>query len=123
LIGTTQKAIDTNNDGKPDQWEERDGGRLISIKADRDFNGTIDYIVSFNDNGEKKLEEIDFNYDGNMDDYYFYSNGVLKRREIDSNYDQKVDIWVYLTKGIYVTKFERDTDFDGEIDLIRDYDK
>ena len=69
-----------------------------------------------------KVREYDYNLDGHMDDFYFYERGVLIRQEIDSNFDELVDIWVYLHKGIYIKRYELDTDYDGKIDRIVDYD-
>jgi hypothetical protein len=71
--------------------------------------------------GRKMYEELDFNNDGRMDDFYYYTDGVLERREIDSNYDDAVDVWVYIYEGVYVERYERDTDFDGEIDEVETF--
>ena len=89
--------------------------------ADRDSDGTVDYAVRVDERGYKLGEAMDFNLDGRMDDFYFYSNNVLQRQEIDSNFDQAIDIWIYLWRGVYVQKWERDTDYDGAVDMIRDY--
>lgn len=83
---------------------------------DRDDDGIVDYAVMVNDNGHKVREAMDHNYDGRMDDFYFYENDVLQRQELDSNYDEQIDIWIYLRRGVYITMWERDRDFDGIID-------
>ncbi len=88
---------------------------------DRNEDGTPDYAVRVNDRGQKLHEAMDFNFDGKMDDYYVYANDVLQREEIDSNYDGEIDIWVYLRRGVYIRMWERDTDFDGVIDLREVY--
>jgi hypothetical protein len=95
----------------------------IDIEFDRNNDGLIDYFIRHNDKGEKLYEELDFNYDGEMDDFYYYTRGILEKREIDSNYDMQVDIWVYIHEGVYIIKYERDTDYDGEIDQVRDFSK
>ena len=56
-----------------------------------------------------------------MDDFYFYENGVLVRHEIDSNFDSLPDIWVYLDEGVYIKRIERDKDFDGTPDFVKQY--
>jgi hypothetical protein len=94
---------------------------LKRIIIDSDANGIIDYIIILDSAGEKLSEERDFNGDSVMDDFYFYASGVLMRREIDSNFDSRVDIWVHLIKGIYVSRYERDTDFDGVPDLVKEF--
>lgn len=92
------------------------------LTSDRDDDGRVDYAVQIDERGYKTREAMDFNFDGLMDDFYFYDNDVLQRQEIDSNYDRIVDIWIFMWRGVYVRRWERDTDFDGTVDLIRDYD-
>ena len=91
------------------------------LTADRDNDGRVDYAVRVDERGYKLREAMDYNLDGRMDDFYFYSNDVLQRQEIDSNFDRAIDIWIYMWRGVYVQKWERDTDYDGVVDLIRDY--
>jgi len=117
----SQNEVDTNNDGKVDQWIEYPEEGVTLMKFDRDFDGSIDYVVKVDEIGNKLYEELDYDYDGFMDDFYFYSTGVLIRREVDTNFDGAVDLWVYLTEGVYVERYERDTDFDGEIDLVKKF--
>ena len=93
------------------------------LTDDRDANGVIDYAIRLDDRGYRVQEAVDFNYDGQMDDFYFYANDVLQREEIDSNYDGQIDIWVFLYRGVYIRMWERDTDFDGVIDTREDYDQ
>ena len=91
------------------------------IRTDRDEDGNFDYNLRVNEMGRKMYEELDFNYDGAMDDFYYYSDGVLERREIDSNYDEDIDIWVYIHEGVYIERYEMDKDFDGEVDTIETF--
>lgn len=111
---------DTNSDGKIDRWIKTSGNKVSEISLDRDYDGEVDYLVKYDDNSNKLEEQLDFNYDGIMDDFYYYAGGKMKRREIDTNYDERIDIWVYLD-GIYINKYEKDIDFDGKIDLVEDY--
>jgi hypothetical protein len=111
---------DNNDDGKIDRWIYLSGGTVERVEIDRDFDGKVDYIIFYDEEDLKKEEQLDYNYDGEMDDLYLYVKGKLKRREIDTNYDSKIDVWVYLD-GIYIEKYEKDTDFDGEIDFIKNY--
>ena len=100
--------------------ESYDTGWLTS---DRDEDGRIDYAIKIDDRGYRVREAMDFNFDGHMDDFYFYANDVLQRQELDSNFDRRVDIWIYMWRGVWVRKWERDTDYDGVVDLTRDYDE
>jgi len=115
--------LDNNGDGNIDRWVEKEGGVTRKIKSDRNFDNKIDYLSKFNEDGKMEYEEIDYNYDGDMDDFYYYSKGSLIRREIDSNYDGKIDIWVYLRDGIYIKQYKRDTNFDGQIDIDKEFGK
>lgn len=99
---------------------ESSGGSTLEV--DRNEDGNIDYVIKLDENSRKTYEELDYNHDGTMDDFYYYSDGVLQRREIDTNYDGKIDVWVFLHEGVYIKRYERDTDFDGEVDLIKDFD-
>ena len=91
------------------------------LTLDRNEDGIPDYAVRVNDRGQKLQEAMDFNYDGKMDDFYVYANDVLQREEIDSNYDGEIDIWIFLRRGVYIRMWERDTDYDGLIDLREVY--
>ncbi len=104
-----------------DEQKREEVTLVSSLETDRDNDGTIDYLLGFDESGKKIYEELDFNYDGKMDDFYYYTSGVLIRREIDTNYDSKVDVWVYIHEGVYIERYERDLDYDGEIDQIKDF--
>ena len=93
------------------------------LTSDRNADGVIDYAVKIDEKGNKLREAMDFNYDGRMDNFYFYANDVLQWQEVDSNYNRQVDIWIYLWRGVYVRKWERDIDHDGVVDISRDYDE
>lgn len=116
-----ETAIDRNNDGKPDRWVTTlpDGGQII--KSDNSYDGKVDYILEIDNAGSKVFEQVDFNHDGEMDDFYYYKNGVLERQEIDTNFDKNIDVWIYLEEGIYIIKIERDKNHDGVIDYTKKY--
>lgn len=89
--------------------------------GDIDDDGVADYAAIVNPRGVKFKEAVDYNRDGLMDDFYFYEDGILVREEIDSNFDGAIDIWVFMSEGIYIKEWRRDTDFDGEVDVQREY--
>ena len=98
-------------EGKPTTW----------IELDRNKDGRTDQAMLLDQKGLKIYEELDYNFDGEMDDFCYYAGGVLVREEIDTNFDGKIDIWVFLQKGIYIERYMRDTDFDGVIDIDKKY--
>ena len=114
----TEYAFDSNKDGRPDKWYVYEDGYVNVERSDLNFDGKVDFIVEFDKKGKKKYEEMDNNFDGVMDTFYYYEKGVAVKNTIDSNYDGKVDIWIYL-QGVYVDRYEQDTDFDGVIDRTR----
>ncbi len=109
---------------EPASWQrfpvEEYGDEWLTLDRNRD--GRVDYAVQVNDRGHKLREAMDFNYNGYMDNFYFYTDGELTRHEIDSNSDQQIDIWVYLFEAIYIRMWERDTNHDGYIDQRVDYE-
>ena len=91
------------------------------FEYDTNEDGQVDYLVKFDDKGEKLAEALDYNHDGFMDDFHYYKNGMLVERLIDSNYDTNIDVWVYLSEGVYVQKYEQDSNHDGVIDTIKNF--
>ena len=105
-------TLDRNADGRPDQWYELAGDRVTSLSLDRNYDERIDYTVEYDGDSRKVREEMDFNFDGRMDDFYFFEAGQLVRQEVDSNFDGRIDVWVSL-EGQYIRGYEMDRDFDG----------
>jgi hypothetical protein len=92
------------------------------MEVDSNGDGRTDYLICTHiESGDKMMEALDYNHDGEMDDFYYYKNGVLVERAIDSNYDNKVDLWVYIEQGVYIACFEKDNDFDGTMDELKRY--
>ena len=102
-------------------YSEQDDGETIEMDSNDD--GTVDYLMRTSSKGEKSAEVLDYDHNGEMDDFYCYEKGVLISRAIDSNADGRIDIWVYLDEGVYVKRYERDVDYDGEIETVKDYEE
>ncbi len=112
---------DRNDDGKTDQWIDDLGDDRFRVTKDNNFDGNVDYALIYTSDGRKEFEELDINFDGEMDDFSYYRSGVLYLRKLDTNYDGTNDLFVFLDEGVYIWKIERDTDFDGEIDYVKEY--
>jgi len=93
-----------------------------AIELDSNQNGRIDYLIKTGEDGKKVMEVLDYDHNGTMDDFYIYDHGVLIQRAIDSNADGNIDIWVYLEEGVYIARYEEDTNFDGTMDRVKNYD-
>jgi hypothetical protein len=91
------------------------------LEFDRNKDGRMDHVMILDEKGRKLYEELDFNFDGRMDDLCFYTNGVLQSEWIDTNFDGKIDLWVYLRNGVYVDRYERDTNYDGVVDKVKQF--
>jgi len=96
-----------------------EGNGIIQYEYDTNKDGRVDLVVRLDAQGKRVSESVDFNHDGKMDDFYTYRNGVLVSREVDTNFDGKVDLRVWLKGGIYVTRYERDLNFDGKPDIVK----
>lgn len=90
---------------------------------DSNGDGKVDFLEKQNEDGKKIMEMIDFNHDGIMDDFYYFTDGIITLRKIDSNFDQKIDVWVYIKEGKYIEKYERDLDYDGNVDQVKVFGK
>lgn len=93
-----------------------------AIELDSNQNGKVDYLIKTGEDGKKIMEVLDYDHNGTMDDFYMYDHGVLIQRAIDSNADGNIDIWVYLEEGVYIARYEEDTNFDGTMDKVKNYD-
>jgi hypothetical protein len=91
------------------------------VELDRNGDGKVDYRVYYDRSGRVSREELDFDFDGTMDTFYYYAGGVLQRQEIDTNGDGKIDLWVYVVDGQYIQRYERDTNGDGKPDLVKSF--
>lgn len=90
------------------------------ITGDTSSDGSVDYALQLDDN-EKRYEAMDYNRDGMMDDFYIYRNGVLHAELLDTNFDGEIDLWIYMHDGIRVRGYERDTNYNGTIDLVKEF--
>ena len=98
-----------------------DGYKTTQIDLDRNNDGKTDHILLLDEKGQKLFEELDYNFDLQMDDFCLYEKGVLVKELIDTNFDGKIDMWVYIQNGVYIERYERDTDFDGIIDKVKQF--
>ena len=81
--GGTFTEIDSNDDGKMDQWHHMsDDNKIIKIEYDNNGDGQIDQIDIYERNKTPVRVEADRNLDGSMDQFQFYrADGSLEKIE------------------------------------------
>jgi hypothetical protein len=72
----TEVAVDTNFDGRSDVREYYDHGVLIRRETDRNFDGVVDLIESFDPVTCERVREVaDVDFDGRADLFLLFQNG------------------------------------------------
>jgi hypothetical protein len=111
---------DVNKDGKPDGWTYVNNGNGEKQEMDINFDGNIDAVYVYEWGGKVKEEILDTDYDGRMDNWRTYEDGNLVEDQIDSDADGEVDIWFYIDRGMII-RLEIDTSGDGKPDLVSEF--
>ena len=98
--GSTLETVDVNGDGTPDIYnylrESDTTKHLLKRKEiDLNFDGNIDVISHFDEQGVLAREELDSDFDGAFDwlDHYFDGKRVMA--ETDTDFDGKSNIFTY----------------------------
>lgn len=87
----TEKGIDVNDDGVPDErWTYRNN-RLSKTEVDRNLDGSIDVIYYYNRKGILNRSEADDDFDGIFETVSTYENGQTLTQVSDLNQDGNVD--------------------------------
>ena len=130
--GLVLQEVDLNNDGQPEifnYYRERSDAPRLLIRKDADLNrdGNVDIKSWFNNYGMLETEEMDGDFDGQIDmwDHYQDTDGDSSPErvssEVDTDYDGKPDVFTYFRDGKVIRK-ERDTNGDDRIDHWEKYD-
>jgi hypothetical protein len=119
--GASEK-IDVNNDGRPDIFIVRDGGREACRAVDLNFDGVIDSFAYNDEAGRLRRREYDYDKDGQIDEIATYRSGVLTGKEQATSMQRRLDTWDFYQNGA-LTRSERDSNGDGIIDQWWEYTK
>lgn len=109
------REVDTNLDGSKDVVRTyQDDGEKRNEMADVDYDGKIDTWITF-EAGRIAQVELDKNNDGKPDETRSYIQGRLTRISRDTNGDAKPDVWEVYSKG-RLQRMGVDVDHDGRVD-------
>jgi hypothetical protein len=115
--GNKVEMLDVNNDGKPDIKKVSKGGREVCRITDLNRDGKPDMFEYFDQTGQLRRRESDYDDNGVVNSIEHFENGKLVRRELDTTNQGRIDTWDFFdpTTGAR-TKRERDANGDGKID-------
>jgi len=112
-----RKEMDLNQDTRIDVWSFfTETGDLEREEMDGDFDGNIDWIDHYQ-GGKRVMSEIDTQNAGRFDLFKYYEQGKIRRKERDTTGDGKVDHWEYFDEAGQVVKVGWDIDGDGQMDV------
>jgi len=129
--GLVLVEIDLNMDDTPDventYRQREDKSRLLLKKrTDLNFDGEYDVITEFDEVGAIKTEFTDSDFDGRLDRVDHYQDNLRMKSEIDTNYDGQPDLFFFYLRteegATRIDRKERDTNFDGQIDFWEQFD-
>jgi len=116
------EKIDANGDGKPDITIVREGGREVCRAVDLNFDGVIDAYTYFDENGQLRRRENDYDKDGQIDEITTFKAGQIAEKDQSTALARHLDTWDFYQAGILV-RTERDSNGDGVIDQWWEYPK
>ncbi len=129
--GLVVQEIDLDGDGRADVFnyyrERAEASRLrVKKEVDLDLDGTIDVISEFDEDGNLQRELMDSDFDGSLDWTDHYENGQRVMAEMDTDFNGLPDVYFYYTvaegQRPRIDRKERDTNGDGLIDFWERFD-
>ena len=114
------KMMDLNHDSKIDVWRyfNEETGAVVKEELDLDFDGNVDRI-DYYIGGIVRRSEFDFQFDVKPDIIKSYDEaGQILEIESDQNGDGIIDYWEYYRNGV-IEKIEKDTNKDGKPDVSK----
>ncbi len=126
--GLVVQEVDLNKDRQPDVfnvYRERQNTARLMVRKELDLNydGRIDMVTHFTDEGRIEREMLDTDFDGKTDRIDHFQSNLRVLCEIDSNADGRSDVYTYFEGNPpRVTRKERDSNLDGQIDTWERYD-
>src|SRR5262245_39705937 len=75
------QRIDANGDGKPDIVHVMSGSREVCRIVDLNLDGAVDAFIYYDERGQERRRESDFDRDGRADEVALSQGGVVIRKE------------------------------------------
>ncbi|AKV02548.1 putative lipoprotein [Labilithrix luteola] len=121
--GNKVEVLDANNDGKPDIKRVSKNGREVCRISDLNHDGKPDMFEYFDETGQLRRREADYDDNGVVNSIEIYQGGKLVRRELDTSNQGKIDTWDTFDPNTGAPlKRERDSNGDGRVDQWWTYD-
>ncbi len=121
--GGKVEVVDVHNDGKHDIKRIFKNGKEVCRISDLNRDGKPDMFEYYDDNGQLRRREADYDDNGIVNAIEIYENGKLVRAELDTTNQGRIDTWDYFDPNTGKrTKRERDATGDGRIDQWWTYD-
>lgn len=122
-------SLDLNQDKQPDVWKiyasKSEGGSKVEIltckEQDLNYDGRKDIWIYYDDSGNRKMEEMDLDFDGKIDLTTIRRGGKVAEQHLDTNYDGRTDIWKFYAEEV-LERVERDSNYDGRVDYWEYYE-
>jgi len=119
--GFDVRSEDMNLDGRPDQFVLSQGGRVVRIERDLDFDGRIDLYEHYDASGAVVEQEFQLDFDDVIDVVRRFEQGRLVSRSMATGFGGRMNLVKYYADDGSLLRIERDTTFDGAIDLWEFY--
>lgn len=120
VTSSDAKKVDANGDGRAEMVQVLKGDREICRTADLNFDGKNDRTTFYDESGEVRKVESDFDKDGIVDEIALFEAGELREKQRATTLDGRLDTWDFFDKGL-VARTERDENGDGVIDQWWEY--
>ena len=117
--GSAEK-LDANGDGRPEVVIVKDGNREVCRAIDLNFDGVTDSYVYFEENGQVRRRENDYDRDGRIDEISAFRGGVILQKQRATMLTNKVDTWEFYDGG-KLARSERDSNGDSVVDQWWEY--
>lgn len=102
--------------------EVRRNGVLFCRETDANFDGRVDIVRFFDEQGRVRRVEDDYDFDGRIDVVALYREGQIVEDVLDTNFDGRTDTWREYVDG-RLARSMRDSNADGIVDLWEDFDE